>query len=334
MIHDELLKRVTGIDEGLRVVALKERLIYIFEQATTGSVDNDVMKYNISTTTSSGETMRKKVREMSWQQIAEALYQILDDMDTYSDMCKENVEAFQKLVLKKQMEKNNYMYSPDGYGLKRIGEAKLKEKSISHMNASELMLVKRYWESLLPDRPDGTEKRWLEEQLADLGNLLQGKPIEQPPYTLEPKLREGTVDHAERELKLAGMFDEKIDDKDGDGIYGSYNIMMAEAVMELMKVFAGQGHSGMSADMTRELFNKLSNFEVLTELTDNGDEWNDVTEFGDPDVPCWQSQRAPASFSTDGGKTYYNLDIIAEADDEVHPSTKDLKLFTSKAYAA
>jgi hypothetical protein len=73
--------------------------------------------------------------------------------------------------------------------LMKVNEAKfiLAEKSISHMNANELMVVKRYWESLLPDNKDRT---WLEEQLADLDGLLKTKPVEDPPYTLEPKINE------------------------------------------------------------------------------------------------------------------------------------------------
>lgn len=61
------------------------------------------------------------------------------------------------------------------------------------------------------------------------------------------------VNHAEKELKKAGLFDR---DSDYDG-------MLGDAVLELVTVFAKQGHSGMSAQMTRELFYKLSNFEDL-----------------------------------------------------------------------
>jgi hypothetical protein len=61
------------------------------------------------------------------------------------------------------------------------------------------------------------------------------------------------VDHAEKELKKAGLFDA---DSDYDG-------MLGDAVLELIRTFAAQGHSGFSAQMTRELFYKLSNFEEL-----------------------------------------------------------------------
>jgi hypothetical protein len=118
-------------------------------------------------------------------------------------------------------------------------------------------------------------------------------------------LTEGTVDHAQRELKLAGMFDKEVE---GSEATGNWNILCADAVVELMKVFAGQGHSGFSADMTRTLFGKLSNFETLTDLTDDPDEWNEVTDMCADGKPLWQSRRNPAAFSNDNGKSYYSVD--------------------------
>jgi hypothetical protein len=75
-------------------------------------------------------------------------------------------------------------------------------------------------------------------------------------YTLIRKnsqLMSNLVNHANAELKKAGLFD-----KDSD-----YGGMLGEDVSELIAVFAKQGHSGYSAMMTRELFYKLSNFEEL-----------------------------------------------------------------------
>jgi len=61
------------------------------------------------------------------------------------------------------------------------------------------------------------------------------------------------VNHAQKELQRVGLFDK---DSDYDGALG-------EGVLELITTFANQGHSGMSAEMTRELFYKLSNFDNL-----------------------------------------------------------------------
>lgn len=61
------------------------------------------------------------------------------------------------------------------------------------------------------------------------------------------------LDHANKELQRVGLFDE---DADYDG-------MLGDAVMELITVFANQGHSGMSAEMTIQLFEKLARFSDL-----------------------------------------------------------------------
>jgi len=98
------------------------------------------------------------------------------------------------------------------------------------------------------------------------------------------------IKHAERELKLAGLFD-----KDSD-----YNGMLGDAVMELMKVFSNQGHSGMSASMVSSLFDKLSRFKQLTPLTFKDDEWNE------PGENSYQNKRRSSVFK-DGkdGKPYF-----------------------------
>jgi hypothetical protein len=115
-------------------------------------------------------------------------------------------------------------------------------------------------------------------------------------------LEEGLVDHAKDELGRAGLFDKGSD----------YDGMLGNAVLELMKSFADQGHSGMSAHLTLELFDKLARWGTLTEITDDPSEWMNVVEqygenmgFG---KSVWQSRRNPALFSNDGGKTYYSVD--------------------------
>jgi hypothetical protein len=85
--------------------------------------------------------------------------------------------------------------------------------------------------------------------------------------------------------------------------------MIGKAVLELMKTFANQGHSGFSAAWARELFNKLSKYETLTPLTNNPDEWMDVNDICPGKAgEMWQNKRNPAIFSKDGGKTMYHVD--------------------------
>jgi hypothetical protein len=70
--------------------------------------------------------------------------------------------------------------------------------------------------------------------------------------------------HAERELQLAGLLD-----PDGD----NYGDLLGKAVLELIDVLANQGHSGMSANMTTDVFNRVARREPLTPLTGEDDEW-------------------------------------------------------------
>lgn len=94
-------------------------------------------------------------------------------------------------------------------------------------------------------------------------------------------------DHARKELEIAGMFDE-------DSDYGG---MIADAVLQLVKVFAGQGHSGMSASVTLSVFKKVASFEPLSPLTGNDDEWNEIGE------DRFQNKRCSHVFK-DGDRAY------------------------------
>lgn len=108
------------------------------------------------------------------------------------------------------------------------------------------------------------------------------------------------VQHAEAELRAQGLFSQGAD----------YDGMAGQAVMELVTLFASQGHSGYSAGLVLELFKRLASYEPLGPLTDNPDEWFQVHEgLTNPDEdPLWQNRRKPSVFSNDGGKTFYDLD--------------------------
>ena len=108
----------------------------------------------------------------------------------------------------------------------------------------------------------------------------------------------GLADHAKKELQLAGLFN-----KDSD-----YDGMIGKAVMELCKCFAGQGHSGFSANWVLDLFRRLGKYEPLTPITDSPDQWQDVSEMGGGSKKkMWQCRRDPKLFSEDGGKSYYDV---------------------------
>ena len=77
-----------------------------------------------------------------------------------------------------------------------------------------------------------------------------------------------------------------------------YGGMTGRAIMELIETFAAQGHSGASAPTVIAAFAKLASFEPLGLLTDDPDEWHEVSD------GLWQSCRKPDAFSRDGGRTY------------------------------
>lgn len=110
-------------------------------------------------------------------------------------------------------------------------------------------------------------------------------------------------EHAERELRAAGMFD-----ADGD-----YNGSLGRDVMDLMRAFCGRGHSGGSAHAVLGAFDRVARWQNLTPITNNPDEWMDVAEIVADQNPArlWQSRRNPALFSVDGGRHYYNVDETA-----------------------
>ena len=104
------------------------------------------------------------------------------------------------------------------------------------------------------------------------------------------------IEHAKRELTLSGFFD-----KDSD-----YNGMLGESVMELIKVFSEQGHSGYSAGMVSTLFNKLSRYKTISPLTGNDDEWCDVHE------GVYQNKRNSAVFKEGKDNRAYYIDAYTK----------------------
>lgn len=77
------------------------------------------------------------------------------------------------------------------------------------------------------------------------------------------------IEYAKREFKIAGYMPVDEDQEDGP------NKWIQENILELIKVFEKQNHSGSSASYCVNVFNKLARFEPLTDLTGKDDEWRD-----------------------------------------------------------
>lgn len=97
------------------------------------------------------------------------------------------------------------------------------------------------------------------------------------------------IDHAKRELELLGEEPDVVD-----------------WYLEVVHAFASFGHSGGSAAATIPVITALLQYQNLSPLTDDPDEWEHISdEVWGEKGGAWQSKRNPAAFSRDHGKTYY-----------------------------
>lgn len=79
------------------------------------------------------------------------------------------------------------------------------------------------------------------------------------------------IDHAKREFIALGY---KPVDQEEEGP----NKWIQQAVLDLLKVFSEQGHSGSSAPFAIGYFTKLAAFEPLAPLTGEAEEWHECSE--------------------------------------------------------
>lgn len=105
------------------------------------------------------------------------------------------------------------------------------------------------------------------------------------------------VEHAKTELQLAGFFSE-------EDFYGG---MTGKAVIELIEVFAKQGHSGGSAPIVANLFKKLALYENLSAVTGKEEEWM-LLDYGSG--LKYQNKRCSAVFKQEDGACTYNDAIV------------------------
>jgi len=105
------------------------------------------------------------------------------------------------------------------------------------------------------------------------------------------------VEHAEEELRRVGWFDTSSD----------YAGEIGPAVIELVKVFARQGHSGGSASLVVMLFSRVAMHELLSPLEDPMKSGEYIAH-SEREGGCYQSTRLCSVFSADGGLTWYDID--------------------------
>lgn len=113
------------------------------------------------------------------------------------------------------------------------------------------------------------------------------------------------LERIEYELKLAGYKLKPIDENEPSD--EKYVQRIGNCVYEICKLFAEQGHSGLSANITLQLIDELLvKGNTLSSLTNNPDEWMDVT--GMSGYKLHQSKRKFSCFSDDNLNTYYDID--------------------------
>ena len=76
-------------------------------------------------------------------------------------------------------------------------------------------------------------------------------------------------------------------------------------LLELLKTFADQGHSGSSAPYLLNLFDKLARFQPISPLTGEPDEWSEVENANN----LYQNKRDTEVFK-DGDQAYWIAGII------------------------
>lgn len=126
--------------------------------------------------------------------------------------------------------------------------------------------------------------------------------------------------HARMEFHAAGWTDAD----------GKFKDEMQEAicnhVLDLLKVFSDEGHSGTTAPYTVSLFKQLAMFEPVVPLTGEDWEWND-TGYG------IQNKRCSHVFKDADGKAYDSQGKVffewcerpLDEDEEGYPGTKRFK---------
>ena len=91
--------------------------------------------------------------------------------------------------------------------------------------------------------------------------------------------------------------------KDEDGIQSLIN----EDILNIIKIFSEQGHSGFSANYAISVLERLLRFKPLSPLTGEDDEWND-TGYG-----SFQNKRCSSVFKNKDGRCY-DIDATTVSD--------------------
>ena len=110
------------------------------------------------------------------------------------------------------------------------------------------------------------------------------------------------MDYAKEELTRIGMI--------GSG--EPYNDAISKDILDLIELFASQGHSGFTAPYTINTFARLAMFKPLSPLTGEDDEWKDG-----------QNKRYSAVFKDKDGRAYNIEGKVFTEDGEIWFTNRD-----------
>lgn len=116
------------------------------------------------------------------------------------------------------------------------------------------------------------------------------------------------IEYAKREL-------ERIE-KDKDGLQDMIN----RDILQIVEIFAGQGHGVLSAGYTLGTLERLLRYKPLTPLTGEADEWNETRP------RHFQNKRCSSVFK-EADETCYDIDAIIVSDNG------GITWFTTKTFA-
>tara|TARA_R110001592_G_scaffold151978_1_gene379125 strand:- start:1693 stop:2313 length:621 start_codon:yes stop_codon:yes gene_type:complete len=108
-----------------------------------------------------------------------------------------------------------------------------------------------------------------------------------------------------------------------------------DAIHVLCESFSKENHSGgaasMAAGVIASTIKAILGFQILSPLTGEEDEWNDITEMNDGNK-LWQNNRDSAVFKDIDGKCYYVNSIVWKGNEPWDTFTGSMKGYRSANY--
>lgn len=135
--------------------------------------------------------------------------------------------------------------------------------------------------------------------------------------------RSNLIKHAKYEFYKAGFNSNGMD------------AIIRNNILELLTVFADQGHSGFSAGIALQVFNKLAKFQTLSPLTFDHDEWNYNLGFynDSPNSAIAQNIRDSRFFLYNGDNIAFNDDYVKQIVQGRHYGEKTIRKYAGGTFS-